>query len=443
MNFDIKKKSMRRFKLIWLGQFVSIMGTSMTKFALMIWAYQQVGKASTLAFMGFFSILPYVLFSPLAGSLVDRYNKKIIMILSDFGAVLVTASILFLHISGNLEIWHLYFAEALTGAFEAFQIPAYTSAITLLIPKEKYSQASGMRSFASSVSKVFAPVFAGFLLSLIGISGIMITDIATFFVAITTLLIIKIPYLTNRKENKEKLRNIWEDIGFGISYIYQRRGLFLLLLLFVAINLIATITYFGILPAMILARSGSDKIALATVQSMLGIGGVVGSLIVSIWGVPEKKILTILVAAGGSYLLGDTLLAVGNTIYIWGVAAFLASFFIPFIMAADNALWQFKVEPGVQGRVFSIKGMMQTISMPIGYVLGGILADYFFEPAMLHGSILNKMFGWIVGTGTGSGMALMFLFTGISGFIVCIIGYFIKDIRNLEVNIQDHNFSLE
>ena len=112
-------------------------------------------------------------------------------------------------------------------------------------------------------------------------------------------------------------------------------------------------------------------------------------------------------------------------------------------MAADNALWQSKVEPGVQGRVFSIKGMVQTVSMPIGYVLGGIMADYFFEPAMLHGSILKKMFGWIVGTGNGSGMALIFLFTGISGFIICLIGYFIKDIRNLEINIQDHSYSFE
>lgn len=434
---------MQKFKLIWLGQFVSIMGTSMTKFALMIWAYQQVGKASTLALMGFFSILPYILFSPLAGSLVDRYDRKKIMVFADLGAGIVTALILFLYMSSNLEIWHLYCAEALAGAFEAFQIPAYISSTTLLIPKEKYSQASGMRSFASSSSKVFAPMFAGFLLTLIGIRGVMIIDIVTFFVAMGTLILVQIPGLSKKQEDEDSENSIWEDVKFGIVYLVEKRGLFLLLLVFVVINFLAALTYFGILPAMILARSGSNQMALATVQAMLGIGGVVSSIIISIWGVPSQKVFTILIATGLSFTLGDLLLAVGTTPFVWGIAAFFASFCIPYIMGAENALWQSKVDPGVQGRVFSTKSMLQLVAMPAGYITGGLLADYVFEPAMASGWILNKMFGWIVGTGTGAGMAVMFIFTGVLGLIICIIGFLAKDIRDLEINIPDHDLNLQ
>lgn len=445
MKFSWNKNinGMQKFKIIWLGQFVSIMGTSMTKFALMIWAYQQVGKASTLALMGFFSILPYVLLSPLAGSLVDRYDRKKIMIFADLGAGIVTALIFFFHMSSSLEIWHLYCAEALVGAFEAFQIPAYISSTTLLIPKEKYSQASGMRSFSSSFSKVFAPVFAGFLLTQIGIQGVMMIDIVTFCVAMGTLIIVQIPGLDRKQDGEEGENSVWEDVKFGVLYLFEKRGLLLLLLVFVVVNFLAALTYFGILPAMILARSGGNQMALATVQGMLGIGGLVSSLIISAWGVPDKKVLTILIATGLSFTLGDLLFAVGATPLTWGVAAFFASFCIPYIMGAENALWQSKVDPSVQGRVFSTKSMLQLVAMPAGYITGGFLADYVFEPSMANKGILSQMFGWIVGTETGAGMAVMFIFTGVLGLIICIVGFLVKDIRNLEINIPDHDFKLQ
>lgn len=429
-------EGMEIFTLIWFGELVSIIGTAMTRFALLIWAYEQIGKASTTALLGFFSILPYVFFSPAAGAIVDRFDRKKIMIFSDLAAGATTIAVFILFTTGNLKVWHLFLTEAFAGAFEAFQLPAFSAAITMLVTKDKYARASGMRSFASWSSQVFAPILGGALMIKIGLNGVMIIDIITFVFAVSCLIMISIPH-PKGKEVKGDKNNLIEDIKFGIHYLKQRRGLLSLIIIFFVINLLAATTYFGILPAMILARSGGDKIVLGKVQSLLGLGGVVGSIIVSLKGCPKKKIFTILTATGVSFIVGDLLFAVGTSFYAWCIAAFLSSLFIPFIMGAESALWQSKVEPNLQGRIFSIRGMLQIGSMPMGYLLGGILADYIFEPAMSNGGALRNTLGWLVGTGKGSGMAAMFLATGILGIIISISGFFMKDLRDLEKDLPD------
>jgi MFS transporter, DHA3 family, macrolide efflux protein len=183
---------------------------------------------------------------------------------------------------------------------------------------------------------------------------------------------------------------------------------------------------------MILSRSGNDKMILASVQAALGIGGLVGSLIVSIWGGPGKKVVAMMMGGTASFLLGDIFLAIGSTVYDWTSAAFLSSFFIPFIIAAQNVLWLSKVDVNMQGRIFSIRGMLQQACLPVGYLLGGFLADYIFEPTMSANGRLANVFEWLIKPGKSAGMALMFLFTGILGTIICIGGYFIKDVRRLD-----------
>lgn len=435
-------KGMQVFTLVWFGQFISIMGTAMTRFALMIWAYDQVGKATTTALLGFSSILPYILLSPFAGAVVDRFDRKKIMVLADLGAGLMTILIFILLISGNLQVWHLYLAEAMAGAFEAFQLPAYSSTITMLIPKDKYSRASGMRSFSNYSSQVLAPILGGFLVLQIGIKGVMIIDITTFLCAIGMLMVVFIPNPKRQEENKDNKRSIREDMKLGYRYLKERKGLIIHMMMYVGINFLAALTYFGILPAMILARSGSDRMVLASVQSALGIGGILGSLVVSAWRGPVKKMNTIAISGSLSFLLGDIFLAVGQTPYVWIAAAFFSSLFLPFLIGANTSLWQSKVDPGVQGRVFAVRDMLQLASMPIGYVLGGILADYVFEPAMAVGGSLTGVFSWLLGSGRGTGMALMFLFTGVSGTIICLSGFFNKYLRNLEEDIPDHDVEI-
>lgn len=432
----------RTFTIIWFGQMVSLLGTAMTRFALLIWAYQQTGEATTLALLGFFSFVPYILVSPFAGILIDRFSRRWIMICADLGAGLMTVLMFGLFMTGNLQIWHLYLAQALAGTFEAFQLPAYTAATTMLVPKEHYARTNGMRSLADSASQVFAPFLAGSLLIWVDLSGVMLFDVVTFLIAVATLLLVRIPQPQKTLEISSRPGSTWREIGFGFNYILQRRGLLGLLLIFVGINLVAALTYFSVLPALILTRTGNNELSLGVVQFALGIGGVVGGLCVSIWGGPKRQIHSILTGAGISFLLGDFLFAIGQSVPVWAVAAFLASFFIPFIVSANRAIWQAKVAPDVQGRVFSVQGMAQQASMPIGYLLAGPLADHLFEPAMATGGSLAGIFGGIVGVGPGAGMALMFLFTSVLGLVMSLSGYLFRPVRQVEDDLPDHDMAL-
>lgn len=426
---------LRTFLIVWMGQFVSLIGSSMTRFALIIWIYTQTGDAMDLALLGFFSYGAYVLMSAFAGVLVDRYDRKWMMLLSDTGAGLSTVVLLTLLTNGQLQLWHLFVAQAISGALDAIQTPSYHAATTLMIPKQHYNRASGLVSFAQFGSEILAPFFAGTLLVLIGIEGIMVLDIVTFVFAVGTLIFITIPKL----EQKQKIeqQTTWQSLTVGARYVFARKGLLGVMFIFVGIGFFASLTYFSILPAMILARTGGDEIALATVQSTLGIAGVVGGIVLSVWGGPKRLIHGLLLGAGISFLLGDLLFALGKSTQDWMIAAMSAAFFIPFIDGAYRALWQKKVDPALQGRVFAFRGMVTMSVRPFGFLLGGWLADNIFEPAMMVEGWLAPILGDLIGTGSGAGMSVMFLFTAIGGMLISLSGYLIPSIRNIERDLLD------
>ncbi len=183
------RSSFRGFVLVWLGQVVSLLGSAMTWFALTLWAYELTERATALALLSLFAFGPAILLSPVAGALVDRWNRKAVLILSDLAAGLATLLVLLLHSSGSLQLWHLYVIGLLAGSFQAFEYPAYAAAITMMVPKEQYARASGMLETAWAASSVLAPMLAGILLGRIGLTGIMLIDVVTFVFAIGALLL--------------------------------------------------------------------------------------------------------------------------------------------------------------------------------------------------------------------------------------------------------------
>lgn len=430
---------MQTFTVVWFGQLVSMLGTAMTRFALLIWAYQQTGDATTLALLGFFSYILFLVFSPVAGVMVDRWDRRWVMLITDLGAGVMTLLMLILYSTGSLQIWHLYLLEALTGAFEAFQRPAYSVASSVLVSKEQYARINGMRSLSEGVSQVFAPFFAGLVLRLVDINGVMFIDLATFIIAMITLLLVRFPRPAVSAAGAAARGNLRHEIAFGFRYIYQRPGLLGLLLIFTGVNLFAALTYFGIMPAMILTRSNGDELALATVQGALGIGAISGGLVVSTIGLPKKRIHAALGFTAISFMLGDFLFAVGRTVPAWIVAALVAAFFIPLLVSGERAIWQSKVPPDVQGRVFAARDMLRTAMAPIGYLLAGPLADRVLEPAMAVGGNLSGSFGWLVGTGPGAGMALMFVGTAALGTLISASGYLFRSIRCIEDELPDYD----
>jgi MFS family permease len=383
------------------------------------------------------SFAPTVVLSPIAGALVDRWNRKLVMMLSDLGSGLMTGAVVLLYATGNLQIWHLYLTGAVSAAFQAFQFPAYSAAVTTMLPKEQYARASGMMSLAEGAAGIFGPLAGGLLLAPIGTAGIMAIDVVTFIVAIVALLIVRIPQPEATEAGREGQGNLLKESLYGFHYIGKRPSLLGLQLVFLAINLTATFG-FTVLAPLVLARTGEDEFALGAVQSVMGVGGLVGGLLLSVWGGPKRRVHGVLMGMALSSLLGQMVIGLGTGQVIWGVGAFFSSFFIPIINGSNQAIWQAKVAPDVQGRVFSARRLIAQISI-LAALIAGPLADYVFEPALMPEGSLAKALGWLVGTGPGAGMALMFVITGVLGTFVGLGGYLFPAVRNAEDILPDHD----
>ncbi len=427
------------FSIVWVGQIISLLGTSMTNFAMTIWAYEQTNAATALAMIGFFYVAPMLIASPFAGAIVDRSNRKMMMMVSDLASGLTTIVILILFSTGHLQIWMLFITSAIQGVFQSFQWPAYSAAISTMIPKEQYGRANGMLSLADTASNIFAPILAGALLGYIGFSGILMIDIATFVFAIGALLLVFIPQPKITEEGRQAQGSIWKEAGFGFGYILKRPPLLALQIVFLTGNFFVGIPM-AVQAAMILANTGTNEKILAVVNSAAAVGGVVGGLVMSAWGGPKRRVNGVLFGWFISSLLGLVLMGLGRNTPIWMVAGFFGMFFIPIINGSNQAIWQAKVPPDLQGKVFSIRRLIAWFVSPLAMLIAGPLSDKILEPAMRDPqSALAQATGWLMGTGPGRGMALLFVVGGCLAALVGLCGYIFRNLRDVDTLMPDHD----
>ncbi len=425
------------FAIIWIGQAISLLGTSMSNFALTVWAYQMTGSATALALVGFFYTAPLLLVSPIAGAIVDRSNRKIMMMLNDLAAGMATLGILILNLTGSLQIWHLYVVAAIAGTFQTFQWPAYSAAITMIVPKEHYARANAMNELAGNSSGVFAPLLAGALLGIIGLTGILLIDVATFVFAIGALLLVNIPQPKASAEGEQSKGSLWKESLFGFRYIFERPSLLGLQMVFLMGNFFNGIA-FAVWAPMILARTDNNALIFGSAETAGAIGGVVGGVVMSVWGGPKRRVHGVLLGWMLSGLLGTLLAGLGRGLPIWATAMFFNAFLVPLINSSNQAIWQAKVPPDLQGRVFAIRRLIAWLVSPLSMLIAGPLADFILEPPMRHPSLLSELFGWLVGIGPGSGMALMFIFAGLMMALVGMAGYLVRIVREAETILPDH-----
>lgn len=438
----LQPRGMKAFTLLWFGQVISLIGSAMTGFALTIWAWEFTGSATALSLVAFFNFAPTVLFSPVAGALVDRWNRKWVMALSDLATGLTTVAILILYSLGDLQIWHLYVTGAIAGLFQAFQWPAYSAAISLMIPREQYARASGMMSLAEWGSGVFSPVLAGMLIGLLGsqqgVVTIMLIDVATFVLALLALGIIHVPTPPRTSEGKEGAGNLWQESLYGFRYILKRRGLLGMQLIFFFNNLMASISGILVSP-MILARTASNAALLGAVQSAGAVGGIAGSGLVTAWGGPKNKVRGVIFGWIGTGMLGYLLMGIGRGLPLWIIGSFFNSLFGPIVNASNQAIWQSKVAPDVQGRVFAVRRMIAQITAPLGLLIAGPLADRVFEPAMTTGvGGLSALLGGVFGRTAGAGMGVMLAMCALTILVISLVAYSTATIRNVESDLPDH-----
>jgi MFS transporter, DHA3 family, macrolide efflux protein len=430
-------KNLHTFLIIWVGQFTSILGSEMTNFAISLWVWQAIGQATPISLILLSNQIPRVIASSFAGVLIDRFNRKKLMILGDTVAGICTIAIFGLFLTHHLEMQYLYITTAINGLFGYFQGLAYSASMSVIVPKQHYTRASAMNEHITQFgSTILAPALAGSLYYTIGLGGILAIDVMTFLIAITTVWAVHIPQ-PKLSEKKQASENLWQELTFGFRYIMKRSSLLAILLFLLVLYLVDTVLY-GIHSPLILARSNNDATIYATVQAGIGVGGIIGALLLSVWGGFNRRIHGFLLGTIFSY--GSMMVfGLGNSQLIWIIAGFFTAFFWTFISSSNQAIWLSKVEPEVQGRVFAARYLISQIASPVGLLVSGPLADYIFSPAMQPGGSLTSVLGSWFGTNSGAGMAVQYTLFAFLGVVIGLAGYGFRKLRDVEIIVPDYS----
>jgi hypothetical protein len=422
------------FKLINLGQFISMTGTGLTRFALGVWVYQRSGSATQFALVSLFSILPNILVGPFAGALVDRWNRRRLLIICDTGAALSTLLLAVLIYTGRLELWHVYLTTGLSAVFGAFQGPAYSATVPLLVAKQDLPRASSLAQLAAGVAQIVSPALAGLFITLIDLYGVLFIDFVTFLVAVTVLFIVPIPNPRRMDDGAAAQRkSLWREAARGWSYLRERHGLLGMVVLFGVTNF-----FMGVVLALAtpLILSRFRPAALGSAMTVAGLGLLAGGLLTARLGGPGRRALRVLAFTA---LAGVSITAAGlrASLPLIAGAAFVFFFSMQVVGACFRIIVQTKVEPGIQGRVFSLSGLIANSTLPLAYFTAGPLADKIFEPLMAVGGRLAGSVGAVIGTGPGRGIGLLFILMGVLTVVAVGFGWLYPRLRLLDLELAD------
>jgi MFS family permease len=426
---------LRTFIIIWSGQMVSLLGSGLAAFALGVWVFQTTGSATAFALITFFAALPAVLVTPVIGVVVDRWDRRIVLMISATAAASTMAAVLVLAWLDQLEIWHLYVLIGIGAMFTAVQMPAFSATTPLLVPKRHLGRAAGLTQAAVAAPRILAPLLAGALLAVIHLEGILAMDLALTAFAVVCLALVRFPKPPETAEGKAAAKAPFRrQMLVGWEFIRKRPGLFSLLLLFACTNFASGMMHVLITP---LILSFADAKTLGIVVSIAGAGFLLGGLTMSVWGGPKQRVVGILV----SQLIQGVILVLGGTRenpwFIAG-AAFLFMFTVPIVVGCAQAIWQVKVPPDLMGRVFAVRMMVAFSTLPLAYLLAGPLADYVFEPALAEGGVLADTVGAVIGVGPGRGIGFQLMLVG--GLLLLIVAVAVgrSRLRRLEADLPDY-----
>ena len=425
---------MQTFVFIWLGQVFSLLGSSLSEFALAVWVYQTTGSITHYALLSLFIHLPSIFISPFAGAMVDRWSRRRVMIVSDSITGVTALAIMFLVFSEQLQIWHIYVAVGISSICNAFQWPAYIAAISQLVPIQYLSRANGMVQGAIATARILGPSIAGLLIIKIHLHGILLVDFSTYLLAFFTLLIVRFPRRVQKTmRQKVSIEKLWQEVVSGWNYVAVHSGLRKLTIFFGVVYLSAGVLQVLFLP--IVLSFASEK-ELGIVMSITGIGMLLGSVIVSLWGNSQRKIEVILVFVfiqGFCLCLGGLkpaviLLASGGFCYLFSRAV---------IVSLNHTIWQQKVPQNLQGRVFALQNMIEKFLLVIAHLSVAPLVEFILRPLMSQNGMLAGSIGRVIGVGDGRGMALLFLLMGLLNMSAVLVAYRTPELRRLERELND------
>ncbi|MFT5164693.1 MAG: DHA3 family macrolide efflux protein-like MFS transporter [Alteromonadaceae bacterium] len=427
------KKRMQHFYAMWFGQLFSLVSTAITSFALGWWVLQETGMVTDYALIMVITFLPGIVLSPFIGILVDRHKRKTIMILADLVAGITSLFVAWLYVTDSMQVWHIYVVIAIDSVALAFQIPASLAGLTMLVPKKQLGRTAGMNQISYSLSHICAPFMAGFLLLKIGIIGILVIDLLTFVLAAAVMLFVTIPEPDKSKQKEAAKPAMISEIKAAWLYLRQRPSLFYLLGYFSMINFVAGILIASIMPLLNTFASESE---LGMVMSVGGLGALTGSLYMSLRKQPKSQIYGVLLG-GMVYCFFVGLLGFNASLFSAGLALFMLGVTLPITASSSQVIWQTKVEPSFQGRVFALRRMVAQLSVPLGALSVGPLVDHYFQPMMDSNSEAAVFFGSIIGSGDGRGLGLVLVLAAILPFLISILAFAFKPLINIERTLPD------
>jgi MFS transporter, DHA3 family, macrolide efflux protein len=422
----------RTFLTVWVGQATSLIGSSLTGFGAGLWVFQRTGSATLLSLLFLATTLPGIVLGPVAGGIVDRYDRRVLMLGADVVAALTTVVALALYSTGTLSHWHLMAAVAIASCAGAVQEPAYAAALPHLVPKAQLGRANGLIQTASAIGMLVAAPLAGVILAFGGLGAVLLVDLATFAVAATTVAVVRFPSSATpvRTATPVPLAVAMRD---GWRYLRERPGLLGLTFTGTALNF--ALGFVNVLLIPLLLGFTSEAVA-GQVVGVGGAGMLAGGLVLSAWGGPRRRVLgmTTAVAVLG---LGTVVAGLRPSVWVVGAGLFVAMFAVPIASGTSAALMQAKIDPDVMGRVFAFRRTMITAAMPLSTIAAGPLADRVMEPLLAPGGGLAASAGAIVGVGAGRGIGLLFVCCGLAIVAAALAGYAYPRVRHLEDELPD------
>lgn len=417
---------MQAFWFMWLGLLLSFTGSSLTRFGLSVWTFEQTRNPEAYSTLLFFATIPLAVGSLFAGPLVDRWNRRTVLIISNIIASLPTLVIMLLYFTDQMAIWHLYVALFINGVANAFILPAFDASIRMLVPQEQLGRASGLSQMVQSLGTIIAPPIAGLMLVQLGLGSIFITDFITVLSAVLALIVIFIPQPVD--STRPQNNSVWQDFLFGLRYIVERPP-FVFLMAYLTLIVFAQSFVYALSGPLVLAFGTEESLGL--VYGAFGFGGLVGAVLVSTTGGTPRRMNGILI---GAVVMGVAAIVTSlraNAVWV-GAGVFLFGLAMTYLIALNRTIYQEKAAPEVLGRVFSFRIVIGVGAQAAGLLLAGFLTANVFEPGMQEGGLLAPVFGTLLGTGEGRGSALLILLVGVVIIGVTLVSALIPSLRLLE-----------
>jgi DHA3 family macrolide efflux protein-like MFS transporter len=376
---EIKQKFNNGWKIpfftIWTGQAFSLLGSSLVGFALIWWMTETTGSATVLATAAMLEFLPRVFIGPLAGTLVDRWNRRMVMLIADSLTALATAVLIYLVWAGDLQIWHIYLLMLVRSTAGSFHMPAMLSSTSLMVPEDQLTHVQGLNQLLQGLINIAAPMLGALLIAFIPLHSVLALDVATALLAILPLFFISIPQPKLDASQMEQESSVWQDMRLGFRYVWDWVGLRNSIFLAVLINLI-TMPAITLMPLLVKNEFSGGALEIASMQSSSAVGFLAGGILLSVWGGFRRKILTATLAMFGT-AIGMLLVGIAHNVafQLALTGIFIAGLMNVLFNGPAFALLQSVVDAEMQGRVLALVISLANAMTPLGLLVAGPLAD--------------------------------------------------------------------